>query len=75
MKVKDLIAALQKHDPEHMVVVNGYEDGVDEVVVIRAARVELNAYGADYFGAHKLSKSGPTPVVYVGVRPESEWEQ
>jgi hypothetical protein len=31
MKVKELIELLQKHDPESIVVVDGYETGFDEV--------------------------------------------
>jgi len=31
MKVKELIEQLQKHDPESIVIVDGYETGFDEV--------------------------------------------
>ena len=31
MKIKDLIERLQQHDPETIVIVNGYEEGYDEI--------------------------------------------
>jgi CTP:phosphocholine cytidylyltransferase-like protein len=31
MKVKELIEQLQKHDPESIVIVDGYETGYDEL--------------------------------------------
>jgi hypothetical protein len=34
MKVKELIEQLQKHDPEKIVVVDGYETGFDEVKTV-----------------------------------------
>jgi len=42
MKIKELIAELQKHDPELMVVIAGYEGGVNEVSRTQAVGIKLN---------------------------------
>lgn len=44
MKVKDLIQELQKLDPELLVVVAGYEGGVDEVKNLTQYKIELDAH-------------------------------
>ena len=66
MKVKDLIAALQKFDPDDMVVVSGYEGGLDEVRRVYGLRVKLNYHRSEYFGPHEPDDSGDANVVYVG---------
>jgi hypothetical protein len=54
MKVKDLIQELQKLDPELLVVVAGYEGGVDEVKNLTQYKIELNAYKDwAFFGDHR----------------------
>ncbi len=53
MKVKGLIQELQKLDPELLVVVAGYEGGVDEVKNLTQYKIELNAYKDwAFFGDH-----------------------
>jgi len=55
MKVKDLIQELQKLDPELLVVVAGYEGGVDELKNITQYKIELNAYKDwAFFGDHAV---------------------
>jgi hypothetical protein len=66
MKVKDLIAALQQFDPDDMVVVNGYEGGLDEVRRVYGLRVKINYHRSEYFGPHEPNDSGNANVVYVG---------
>lgn len=55
MKVKQLIEELQKHDPETMVVVSGYEDGVDEVSIASKVSIKLNAFNEWYYGKHDIT--------------------
>jgi len=55
MKVKQLIEELQKHDPETMVVVSGYEDGVDEVSIVSKVSIKLNAFNEWYYGKHDIT--------------------
>lgn len=54
MKVKELIEKLQAVDPELMVVRDGYEGGVCEVIDIRLKTVALNANTAWYYGDHEI---------------------
>ena len=53
MKVKDLIEALQKLDPELMVVRAGYEGGVTEINQVTITRVALNVNEEWYYGEHE----------------------
>ena len=55
MKVKELIEQLSKMDPEAMVVVDGYEGGVDELKKITEEEVYLNVHHEYYYGSHELS--------------------
>jgi len=53
MKVKWLIEELQKCDPDMMVVVSGYEGGVDELSKIKRIEVALNVNTDWYYGKHE----------------------
>ena len=54
MKVKDLIAALQEMDPEHMVVTPGYEGGVTELLGLRTVTIALNVHTEWFYGEHDV---------------------
>lgn len=53
MNVKELIAQLSELDPESMVVVRGYEGGVNEAVDAMEVVVALNVNTAWYYGKHE----------------------
>jgi hypothetical protein len=52
MKVKELIEKLQACDPEHMVIVDGYEGGVNEAGYVETKKIALNVSEKWYYGAH-----------------------
>ncbi len=53
MKVADLIEFLNRQDPEALVVVDGYEDGLDDDVSVVAAPIELNVHEDEWWnGRH-----------------------
>ena len=54
MKVKELIKMLSEQDQEAMVVISGYDGGVNELRVVSAAVVELNVNESWYYGKHEL---------------------
>jgi hypothetical protein len=54
MKIKDLIAELQQHDPEMQVVRAGYEGGVEFVSAIRCYEVALDVNLDWWYGKHEL---------------------
>ena len=58
MKVKELMKELQKHDPEKMVVVAGYEGGYDEISGAGEIRLKLNAHTEWYYGRHEEDENG-----------------
>jgi len=53
MKVKELIETLSQLDPELMVVVAGYEGGVDEMDKYELCNIWLNANDEWYYGRHE----------------------
>jgi predicted AAA+ superfamily ATPase len=53
MKVKELIEKLQKFDPEIIVVVDGYEDGVNEPQDPCIININLNVNEEWYYGKHQ----------------------
>jgi hypothetical protein len=62
MKVKELIEILQKLDPELLVVIRGYEGGVDKVNNIHFCNVELDSNaGIEYYGKHEILYDGEKP--------------
>ena len=54
MKVKELIEKLQKFDPELLVMVDGYEGGVDYPQEPYQAFVRLDVHSEWYYGDHQL---------------------
>jgi len=62
MKVKELIETLSQLDPELMVVVAGYEGGVDEMDKYELCDVELNANDEWYYGKHDILENGDKPT-------------
>jgi hypothetical protein len=62
MKVKELIEKLSQLDPELMVVVSGYEGGVDEVDSCGLSEIELNVNTQWYYGKHELLAKGCEPM-------------
>ena len=53
MKVKELIEKLSQLDSELMVVVRGYEGGVNEVTHCELCNVALNVNKEWYYGKHE----------------------
>jgi hypothetical protein len=54
MKIKDLIAELQKHDPEMQVIRNGYEGGVEFVSHLHCYEVALDVNTEWWYGKHEI---------------------
>jgi len=61
MKVKELIETLSQLDPELMVVVAGYEGGVDEMDKYELCDVELNVNTEWYYGKHEILSNKDKP--------------
>jgi len=62
MKVKELIEVLSQLDPELMVVVHGYEGGVNEVDKCELRDIELNVNTAWYYGKHEILLDNDKPT-------------
>lgn len=54
MTVSELIEVLKELPQDDMVVVRGYEGGVDEVVELEQAHIALNVNEEWSYGAHEL---------------------
>ena len=73
MKVKQLIEVLSQLDSELMVVVAGYEGGVNEVDTYGLCDIELNVSDEWYYGKHEILAEGDKPrnkdsTIVKGVR-------
>lgn len=55
MTAAELIEQLQKLPPEIRVLVEGYEDGYDDIDEIKHLGVKLNYHEHWYYGAHEKS--------------------
>ena len=55
MKVKELIEKLQLCDPELMVVVRGYEGGVNEGEYAATVKINLDAHTKWYYDNHEIT--------------------
>jgi hypothetical protein len=62
MKVKELIAELQKHDPEALVVTDCYEMGINEFRVVRPLVVYKNENRPFWYGRYEAIKPGSYTV-------------
>lgn len=56
MIVAELIEQLKKYPADKRVVVDGYEDGFDDVVKVEELLLKLNHYTEWYYGEHEESK-------------------
>lgn len=67
MTIKELIEQLQKHDQDRVVMVDGYEGGLDSDIGISTGDVVLNVNAQDYYGPHELAPyhttNHPLPTV------------
>ena len=76
MKVKELIELLSQMDPELMVVIKGYEGGVDEMDKFEMCDIELNVNTEWYYGKHEILEKEPTKkdsTIVKGVRLIGDW--
>ena len=62
MKVKELIELLSQMNPELMVVIGGYEGGVDEIDKFEMCDIELNVNTEWYYGKHEVLSEGDKPT-------------
>ena len=62
MKVKELIELLSQMNPELLVVVAGYEGGVDEMDKFEMCDIELNVNTEWYYGKHEILAEGDKPT-------------
>ena len=66
MNVKELIEHLQTMPSDTMVVVAGYEGGVNEVGSVDKIKLLLDQHDEWYYGRHEEDKNGDTDAVYIG---------
>ena len=56
MNIQELIEKLKTFPPDTMVVVRGYEEGYNDISVIKEVTLKLNAHDEWYYGQHDDSK-------------------
>jgi len=57
MKVKELIELLSQQDPEALVVISGYEDGLNDLDSVEQAHVQLNVNTTWNYGKYEFVAS------------------
>lgn len=55
MKVKTLIAKLQKLDQDTRVIISGYEGGYEDITTVSKRSIALNVNPESYYGPHDKS--------------------
>ena len=70
MTVAELIRILEKHPPDLRVMVQGYEDGYDDLEAgdVIAGEASLNVYSAWYYGRHEEVLAGDKETGHETVR-------
>lgn len=72
MNVKELIEILEKYPPDMRVVVEGYEDGYDDITIIKELSIKLNANKEFYYGAHaEIEEGGVSALLLAGENTEA----
>jgi hypothetical protein len=61
MNVKQLIEKLSTYDPKTMVIVSGYEGGVDEAHHAGEVKIKLDVYTEWYYGKHEVADRDDDP--------------
>jgi hypothetical protein len=67
LKVKELIQTLGQFDPEAIVVVDGYEDGLVDSLPPKEVNILLNVHTEEYYGPHELALPGEQEKSVKGV--------
>lgn len=66
MTVQELIEKLQTiEDKSQIIVISGYEGGVNEVSYLTQCMLDLNVNTVWYYGKHELSSTGTTPAIQL----------
>ena len=65
MKVSELIERLKQHDPEKMVVILGYDFGVDKPTDVKEVNLMLNVNTEWYYGAHEIDDQGDCDAILL----------
>ena len=65
MKVIDLLTLLSQMPAEAVVVVKGYEGGVDDVVNVRLVKIKKDVHAEWYYGRHEVDEDGDVQVVFI----------
>ena len=69
MTIKELIQELERFPAETRVVVQGYEDGFEDVSLIRPISVQQNPNTAWYYGQYTSATDGGEKVVLLFGQP------
>lgn len=66
MTVQELIEKLQAiEDKSQIIVISGYEGGVNEVSYLTQCMLDLNVNTAWYYGKYELSSTGTTQAIQL----------
>jgi len=65
MQVKELIKELEKHDPEAIVVVRAYEEGVNQATSVKLVKITPSFTDKWYYGEYNIDSKGSIKAIHV----------
>lgn len=65
MTIRELIKELEMFDKDTLVMVRGYEGGVEDITEIADEKVDLNVNAEDWYGSHEVNRDGKTKAIVL----------
>jgi hypothetical protein len=65
MRVHELITVLSMMSQDAVVVVKGYEEGVDDVADVKLVQIHKDVYKEWYYGKHEIDDAGSVQAVFL----------
>jgi hypothetical protein len=65
MTVNELIEKLKKLNGDSVILVQGYEDGLSDIGLIKESKAVFNVHSEDWNGPHEEDEKAENPVVIL----------
>jgi len=71
MTAKELIEILKKLNPSTMILVEGYEGGLSDIIEAKTLKVERDINSEHYYGRHEEAKVGDVEAWFLPANIEA----
>ena len=65
MTKAELIEMMSEYPEDTMVVIQGYEGGLEDITEVEKIKLKLNYNTSWYYGPHKADNNGDTDAIYL----------